>query len=198
MVRPGSFARPPSFVSSMKNEIPMTSPPRRSASSAAAAAVPPVASTSSRNQDLLAPRQGVGVDLEAVAAVLEAVGDALGCAGKLAGFPHRDETDLELARQGRAEHEAPRLDAKHFAGPAAPKRHRHLPHGSAKRLGRRQERRDVFEEDAGAREVRHVPHVGGEIRHGLTSKVACPAAAASSSWSAETLARRGPSRSSSK
>ena len=77
----------------MKKEIPTTSAPSRSASSAAAAAVPPGGEHVVGDQNLLAPGHGVRVDLEAVAAVLEAVGDALRGARQLAGLADRNETE---------------------------------------------------------------------------------------------------------
>ena len=171
-VRPPSFARPPSAPSSMKTDTPTTCAPRRSARSAAAFAVPPGRQHVVHDQDALALAERVRVHLETVLPVLEPVGHALGRARQLAGLARRDDADVELAREHRAEEKPARLDAEHLLGARAAKRLRHRAGRRGERLGRREQRRHVAKEDSGAREVRHVADVRAEVGHRVISKEA--------------------------
>ena len=87
------------------------SPPERRMSSIAASAVPPVAIRSSMSSTRAPGPDGVGVDLDGVDAVFEAVFLADGPPRQLAFLADRDEAAAELVGDGAAEDEAARLDA---------------------------------------------------------------------------------------
>ena len=88
------------------------------------------------DEDPLPRRERVGMDLEAVLAVLEAVGHALGLARQLPGLARRHDADVELAGERRAEEEAARLDAEDLGGRIARGTDRPSP-STAAREGRR-------------------------------------------------------------
>src|SRR5262249_3559236 len=101
-----------------------------------------------------------------------------------------------LARDRRTEEKAAGLDAQDLVGPGAPERIGHRAHGGVEGVRRREERRDVAEEDPRRREVGHVAderaEVGQRGRHRLTSNAESPSAAASSTTTWSTREPEGP------
>ena len=69
--------------------------------------------------DALALADGVGVDLHLVDAVFERIGDAHRLVRQLALLADRHEAGRELVRDGAAEDEAARLDARDLVGLSA-------------------------------------------------------------------------------
>ena len=143
-----------------RNARPTTSPPSRSTRRAVAAAVPPVASTSSTISTRSPGCDRVAVDLEQVGAVLELVLLALDLPRQLAGLADRHEPGRAAVRDRRREHEAARLDPEHLVDRARPRTARASASTvSGEGVGRREQRRDVLEDDARLRIVGDVAHV---------------------------------------
>src|SRR5262245_42219112 len=105
-------------------------------------------------QDLLARRDGVGVDLDAVRAVLERVVLAERVPGELAALAHGHEAGLELVRDRAAEDESARLDAGHLVDAGAAEGPEETVDRAAQRLRIEQQGGDVAEHHARLRVVR--------------------------------------------
>ena len=110
-----------------------TSPPERRISSIAASAVPPVAIRSSTSSTRVALADRVGVNLDRVDAVFEAVFLADRPPGQLALLADRHEAAAELMGDGAAEDEAARLDAGDMVDAGAGERAARSPSTAARR-----------------------------------------------------------------
>ena len=107
------------------------------------------------------------MNLDGIASVFEVVLDSIGCRGKLARLSNRNEADSELVGQGRAEHEATRLDAYDGVDRFSVERLRHELNAGAEGFDVGEERRDVLEEDALLREVRHVADARAQVAQAI-------------------------------
>src|SRR6266536_1686118 len=150
------------------------------------------------DQYRLPGRESVHVNLEDVGAVLEAVGDSLGLPRELPRFAGWHETQSELARDRRSEHESARFDPDDFLCRDVAERVRHLDHRACERLGRREERRDVAKEDAGRREIRYVPDEPAKVGHVVIWNDSNRSGSLSSTRTSDTRPPSGPFRISSR
>src|SRR5438132_3991676 len=150
------------------------------------------------DQYRLPGRKRVDVDLEDVGAVLEAVGDPLGLSRELSRLAGRHETESELARDRRSEHESARLDPDDVLGGGLTERVRHRVDRAREGFGRSEERSDVAKEDAGRREIRHVPDEAAEVGHVVMWNDSSRSGSLSSTRMSDTRPPSGPFRISSR
>ena len=105
----------------------------------------------------------VAVDLQRVVAVLQRILCRKGQGGQLARFAYDGQPRLQCVRDGGANDEAARLDAQNLIDTPAVGLGEPI-HDGMKGRAISQQRGDVFEDDAGLREIGNVADVLFEIR----------------------------------
>ena len=105
----------------------------------------------------------VFVNLEAVRSVLKRVFDRARAIGKLAAFARGHESRRETGRDRRAENESTTLGTNDDINARRTKRIRHDFHSKREPCRIRQQRRDIFEEDAGLGKVRDIADERSEL-----------------------------------
>src|SRR5690606_15089852 len=98
----------------------------------------------------------VRVHFEMVRAVLELILRADGLPGQLAALAYEVHLDVETLRERRTDDEAAGLDREQRIRLELGRSFGEMFYGGAKRLRMSDQRRDVLEQDAGFRKVRHV------------------------------------------
>src|SRR5439155_25876996 len=112
--------------------------------------------------DLFAPRDGVDVQFHFRFAVLEGVFRTLGFVGQPAFFSQRHKTDPELVGHSLPEKESARIDSYNLVDSFALKPFQKKIDRRPKKCAVLQNRRDVFEDDAFLRKIRHVADAGAQ------------------------------------
>ena len=162
----------------MRQDVPRIVPPHRSTSDAAALAVPPVASTSStigRARPAGRRRGAAPVWRSRTRARTPPRSSPTGASRPC----DRDEAGVEVVRDRGREDEAARLDPDDLVHRPAAEVHDDQIDDRRHRIGVREDRRDVLEDDAGLREVGLRPGSGALICSISTDRSACAWPAAS-------------------
>src|SRR5262249_53124210 len=115
------------------------------------------------DQDAGSVRDQLRMELERVRAVFELVRRAHRLRRQLPGPPRGDEAAADLARDRRAEDEAPRFSAEDQIRLLRRGPRRQLGDGLIESLRVREKRRDVLETDAGLRPIRDLPDLGLQV-----------------------------------
>ncbi len=124
--------------------------------------MPPVAKHVVDHQDALSRVDGVAMDLQLVAAVLERVLLAHHCPGQLAGLAHGDETGTHPVRDRSSDDETASLHPEHSISLHVVEAARQLGDGPTEPRAIAQERRDVAKAHTRRREVVDVANQFGE------------------------------------